>query len=164
MAQTSLSRRLGLRLERGTVHELKRAAHAERSEAKNAVDATETRRRQRIHTLERQLAEIRSPSDPLLRPRLGELALHRSPTDAVQVPARTVDEAEFLEKREADEARLKEELELARGDTSDQDAARERLSQVTLEQQQDPRPEHARRELEAARDRWQALTGRRPPG
>ncbi|MBV6700210.1 hypothetical protein KV557_24415 [Kitasatospora aureofaciens] len=54
------------------------------------------------------------------------------------------------------------ELRNAIADTDDQEQARRRLAEVVARQKSDARIPGARRELDAARDRWQQLTGRRP--
>ncbi|MEV7026358.1 hypothetical protein [Kitasatospora sp. NPDC093558] len=72
-------------------------------------------------------------------------------------------DAKALQVRNASRIRDAEaDLENARSDTSKQTRAQERLDETTARWQDDPRIPKARKELEAAHDRWQALTGRRP--
>ncbi|MFJ2189866.1 hypothetical protein ACIOJE_18300 [Kitasatospora sp. NPDC087861] len=54
------------------------------------------------------------------------------------------------------------ELRDAIADTAAQEQARRRLAEVEARQKSDARIPRARQELDAARDRWQQLTGRRP--
>ncbi|MGV9266184.1 hypothetical protein ACWDRR_16150 [Kitasatospora sp. NPDC003701] len=54
------------------------------------------------------------------------------------------------------------ELRDAIADTAAQEQARLRLTEVVARQKSDPRVPRARGELDAARDQWQQLTGRRP--
>jgi hypothetical protein len=55
-----------------------------------------------------------------------------------------------------------EELVQARVDTGAQDEARARITEVEERQRRDTKHQEAGTELEAARDRWQQLTGKRP--
>ncbi|GAA1501069.1 hypothetical protein GCM10009760_63610 [Kitasatospora kazusensis] len=54
------------------------------------------------------------------------------------------------------------QLKAAIADTSGQERARQRLGEVRARLKGDTRIPQARRELDAARDRWQQLTGHRP--
>ncbi|MFF7585882.1 hypothetical protein ACFZCK_00125 [Kitasatospora purpeofusca] len=54
------------------------------------------------------------------------------------------------------------ELDAAIADTTAQEQAGDRLSDVLARQKSDARFPRARHELDAARDRWDQLTGRRP--
>ncbi|MGW3071553.1 hypothetical protein [Kitasatospora sp. NPDC001132] len=54
------------------------------------------------------------------------------------------------------------ELRDALADTAGQEEARQRLTELLARQKADPRIPQARLELEAAKDRWQQLTGSRP--
>ena len=65
-------------------------------------------------------------------------------------------------KRKALIPQAEADLQLAIADTSGQKQAEQRLGEVTARLKGDPRIPQARRELEAARDRWQQLTGQRP--
>ncbi|MET8704700.1 hypothetical protein ABZW10_38460 [Kitasatospora sp. NPDC004723] len=58
--------------------------------------------------------------------------------------------------------RAEAELKDALADTTAQEQARERLSEVLSRQKSDVRIPRARHELDAAQDRWEQLTGRRP--
>ncbi|MFD3453838.1 hypothetical protein ACFWVC_16880 [Streptomyces sp. NPDC058691] len=59
--------------------------------------------------------------------------------------------------------KAKEELKEARADTRPAELARRRLGAVTARQSRDRALDEALAALDTARDRWQALTGRRPP-
>ncbi|MEU6973815.1 hypothetical protein AB0A71_40035 [Kitasatospora aureofaciens] len=54
------------------------------------------------------------------------------------------------------------ELRKVTADTSGPEQARQRLADLTARQKSDARIPRARRELDAARDRWEKLTGHRP--
>lgn len=54
------------------------------------------------------------------------------------------------------------ELRSTKTDTAEQEEARLRLDAVTARQRADTRIPEARRDLDAAHDRWHLLTGRRP--
>ena len=54
------------------------------------------------------------------------------------------------------------ELRSAIADTGAQEAARRQLAETVARQKGDARIPQARRELDAARDRWKRLTGHRP--
>ncbi|MFI6530276.1 hypothetical protein [Streptomyces uncialis] len=56
-----------------------------------------------------------------------------------------------------------QQLARAISDTRAADAARAALDGLLDRQLKDTRPAASQRELERARDRWQELTGRRPP-
>jgi hypothetical protein len=61
---------------------------------------------------------------------------------------------------QADEAET--ELADVRADTEAQDKARARIAEIAERQRNDPRLQDAQRDLEAAHDRWEQLTGKRP--
>lgn len=82
---------------------------------------------------------------------------------AVEIQNAVADEDVFRSHREERLARAQEELAASKEDTASLDAAREHLSQVLDRQGRDPRRKAALAELEAASERWQALTGRTPP-
>jgi hypothetical protein len=81
---------------------------------------------------------------------------------AVQLENAVADENAFRIRAAAQVEQARKELAGVLADTSGQDIARARLTEVEQRQQRDTRRKDAHQELEAARDRWQQLTGKRP--
>lgn len=81
---------------------------------------------------------------------------------AVRLEDAVADENAFRIRVAAELEQAREDLERARADTGAQDAARARVAEVEERQRRDTRPQQARRDLLAACDRWEELTGRRP--
>ncbi|MEE1769047.1 hypothetical protein PUR34_13015 [Streptomyces sp. JV185] len=82
---------------------------------------------------------------------------------AVEIQNAAADEDEFRAHRKVRLPRARQELESAQQNTESRDAALKNLKRVCAQQKRDPRRQAALAELEAQRDRWQELTGRRPP-
>ncbi|MFF3457062.1 hypothetical protein ACFYXH_22615 [Streptomyces sp. NPDC002730] len=82
-----------------------------------------------------------------------ELAIHNA----------VVAENHFRAQQTASIRTKEAELASARADTGPQEAARRDLAAVRARQDDDQKLTKALAELEAARDRWEGITGRRPP-
>ncbi|WP_030274326.1 hypothetical protein [Streptomyces sp. NRRL B-24484] len=90
-------------------------------------------------------------------------------TPEAEVRAFVVDVHNAIAKAKAAKAQRKAlipqaeaDLQLAIADTNGQQQAQQKLEEVTTRLKKDTRIPQARRELDAARDRWQQLTGHRP--
>lgn len=81
----------------------------------------------------------------------------------VEIQNAAVIENRFRSNLAAQLDQVREELAEARQDTGQLDAARQRLAEMIDRNHNNPRRKEALAELEAARDRWQNLTQRRPP-
>ncbi|MDX3234243.1 hypothetical protein PV392_00785 [Streptomyces sp. ME03-5709C] len=81
----------------------------------------------------------------------------------VRVENAVAEESTFRTALAASVKKAEDDLEAAHADTGAAQDARSRLESVTARLSRDPAPAAARARLEAARDRWQGLTGRRPP-
>ncbi|MBY8882318.1 hypothetical protein [Actinacidiphila acidipaludis] len=81
---------------------------------------------------------------------------------AVLLEDAAADENAFRLRCDAQLAEAAEELARAQGDTRAQDEARARITEIEQRQARDTRRHTAQKELDAARDRWHDLTGRRP--
>lgn len=81
---------------------------------------------------------------------------------AAQVENAVTDETAFRIRTAAQLEQAEQELIQARADTAAQDQARVRITEVEERQRRDTRRQAAHKELEAARDRWHDLTGKRP--
>ncbi|MFF1651001.1 hypothetical protein [Streptomyces sp. NPDC058240] len=82
---------------------------------------------------------------------------------AVEIQNAAADEDEFRTHQKVRLPRARQELETAQQNTASRDAALKNLERVCAQQKRDPRRKAALAELEAQRDRWQELTGKRPP-
>ncbi|MFF3564736.1 hypothetical protein ACFYXS_32330 [Streptomyces sp. NPDC002574] len=82
---------------------------------------------------------------------------------SVRIENQVAKENRLLTERAAAVKRAEDELKEARADTRPADRARRHLSAVTARQSRDRSLDEALTRLENARDRWQRLTGRRPP-
>lgn len=81
---------------------------------------------------------------------------------AVRLENAVAEENAFRIRAAAELEQAEEELTTARVDTGPQDEARARITEVEERQRRDAKRQEAGVELEAARDRWQRLTGKRP--
>lgn len=102
----------------------------------------------------------------------GKVCLHRYPRGehdedtvrrfAVELENAVADENAYRIRAAAQADESETELANVRADTEAQDKARAHIAEVEQRQRRDTRPQRAHKELEAARDRWQQLTGKRP--
>ncbi|MFI0901604.1 hypothetical protein [Streptomyces sp. NPDC020983] len=102
----------------------------------------------------------------------GKVRLHRYPRSehdedtvrrfAVQLENAIADENAYRIRAAAQADKAQTELADVRADTEAQDKARAHIVEVEERQRRDTRPQRAHKELEAARDQWQQLTGKRP--
>jgi hypothetical protein len=102
----------------------------------------------------------------------GKVHLHRYPRSehdedtvrrfAVELENAVADENAYRIRAAAQADKAQTELADVRADTEAQDKARTHIAEVEERQRRDIRHQHARQNLEAARDRWQQLTGKRP--
>lgn len=81
---------------------------------------------------------------------------------AVRIENEVAEENTFRRQLKRLIAEAEVELGEAQNDTESHEAARLRLAEVSKQQQKDKRVAEARSELEAARERWHAVSGRRP--
>ncbi|SEG85321.1 hypothetical protein SAMN05216223_11636 [Actinacidiphila yanglinensis] len=81
---------------------------------------------------------------------------------AVQLENAVAEENAFRIRAAAQLEQAEDDLAEARGDTGAQDEARTRIAEVAERHRRDTRRGEADKELQAACDRWQQLTGRRP--
>ncbi|MDX3075538.1 hypothetical protein [Streptomyces sp. MI02-7b] len=82
---------------------------------------------------------------------------------SVRIENQVAKENRFLAERAASVKKAEDALKEARADTRPADRARRHLSAVTARQSRDRALDEALTRLETAQDRWQRLTGRRPP-
>lgn len=82
---------------------------------------------------------------------------------ALEIQNAAADENDFQTHREVRLPRARQELDSAQKNTAYRDAARRNLAQVCAQQKRDPSRKNALAELDAQRDRWEELTGKRPP-
>jgi chromosome segregation ATPase len=80
----------------------------------------------------------------------------------VRIENTVAEENAFRKNRRSRIKDLESELQQAQADTAPYEAARLQLAQLNERQRQDGRLTAARSELEAAHERWQALSGHRP--
>jgi hypothetical protein len=81
---------------------------------------------------------------------------------SVRIENAVAAENEFRDRRTGAIRRAQSELKEARLDTAERDNARQALERVKARHSDSPELAKALAELEAARDRWHALSGRRP--
>lgn len=102
----------------------------------------------------------------------GKVRLHRYPRSehdedtvrrfAVRLENAIADENAYRIRAAAQAEDAEKELADVHADTEAQDKARAHIAEVEERQRHDTRHQHAHQNLEAARDRWQQLTGKRP--
>ncbi|CAG6391818.1 hypothetical protein NMG29_39940 [Streptomyces cocklensis] len=107
-----------------------------------------------------------------LTPADGNVCLHRYPRSdheedivrrfAIRLENAIADENAYRIRATAQAEVAEKELAEVRADTTAQDTARAHISEVEERQRHDTRHHDAHQNLEAARDRWQELTGKRP--
>ncbi|WP_326578672.1 hypothetical protein OIE69_35185 [Actinacidiphila glaucinigra] len=82
---------------------------------------------------------------------------------SVRIENAVAKERAFLTERARSVKKAEDDLKAAHADTGAAEDARRRLGTVTARQRRDPALAEALAGLEAARDQWHGLTGRRPP-
>ncbi|MER6501568.1 hypothetical protein ABT218_19765 [Streptomyces sp. NPDC001455] len=126
-----------------------------RSGPNHVIDLVEPSRR--IH---RAKYPLRRPPDNEETPFFTEEQLSDF---AVEIQNAAADEDEFRTHRKVRLPRARQELDKAEKNTASRDAALKNLERVCAQQKRDPRRKEALAALEVQRDRWQELTGKRPP-